>query len=475
MQWACIFLPQLALDSVLRRREHPEAPLALVEGPSQRRVLHAVNAAARAQGLRPGMAVAAAQAIGARFESVDLKPEAVERCRLMLAAWAYRFSSQVSTDLPHALVLEVGRSLQLFGPWPRLEARLREELRALGFRHRIVAAPHPHAARVLANVHDGLGVDESNVVTALGQLPLARSGLPPQIAHAFARVGLRTLRQVFALPRESISRRFPKSVLEHLDLLRGDIVPPLTWYRPPDRFEGAIEFEAEVESSQALLFPLRRLTADLAAYLASRDGGVQRFTLVLEHERDAHSEIPVGLLAPQREAGMLFELARGRIEQARLPAPVRGLRLLARELPPFVPAAQDLFEARTQQQVSWPQLRERLRARLGDEAVHGVGMRAEHRPERVVMPADPVAKASKTSTAPPLLRPGWLLPKPVVLRDHRLRVLAGPERIESGWWDGEDMRRDYYLVETSQGQRAWAFAHAGDRDPANFMLHGWFA
>ena len=49
------------------------------------------------------------------------------------------------------------------------------------------------------------------------------------------------------------------------------------------------------------------------------------------------------------------------------------------------------------------------------------------------------------------------------LRDHVARVLAGPERIECGWWDGEDVRRDYYLVETSHGQRAWAFRTAGEQ------------
>ena len=52
------------------------------------------------------------------------------------------------------------------------------------------------------------------------------------------------------------------------------------------------------------------------------------------------------------------------------------------ELPPFVPAARDLFETRAQQDVPWPQLRERLRARLGDDAVHGIGHSPEHRPER---------------------------------------------------------------------------------------------
>ena len=43
---------------------------------------------------------------------------------------------------------------------------------------------------------------------------------------------------------------------------------------------------------------------------------------------------------------MLFELARGRLEQARIPAPVRGFRLVAEELPPFVPAGRELFDER---------------------------------------------------------------------------------------------------------------------------------
>ena len=101
------------------------------------------------------------------------------------------------------LVLEVGHSLQLFGPWPRLEVQLREELRELGFRHRIVAAPNPHAARVLANVHDGLAVGDNTLFNALGQLPVERAGLPREVALAFSRMGLRKLRQVFALPRDA--------------------------------------------------------------------------------------------------------------------------------------------------------------------------------------------------------------------------------------------------------------------------------
>ena len=473
MLWACILLPQLALDGVMRRHPDPDAPLVLVTGPAQRRVLHAVNPAARAAGLRAGQSLGAAQALCGHFATSEHDPAEVDRWPDFLAAWAYRYSSLVCRTMPSALLLEVEASFKLFGPWPRFEAQLRADLDALGFRHRINLAPHPHAARALANVHDGLAVtDEAPLHNALGQLPVERSGLAPGTATSLRRMGLRKLRQVFALPRAALGKRVGPDALAHLDRLTGTLPAPLQCYEPPDAFESRIELNYDVESSQALLFPLRRLTADLAAYLAGRDGGVQRFTVVLEHERIADSEITIGLLAPERNPAMLFELARGRLEQARVPAPVRGVRLLARELPPFVPAGRDLFDARPQQAVPWEQLRERLRARLGDDAVHGLALRADHRPERAWQ-----SEPARNTTAPPLPRPGWLLPHPAPLRDHHVRILAGPERIESGWWEA-DVRRDYYLVETSLGQHAWAFRAAGD--PAadgradGFMLHGWF-
>src|SRR5690606_31554801 len=98
MLWACIHLPQLALDGVLRRHPAPEAPLALVTGPAQKRVLAAVNPAAARAGLRAGQALAAAHALLADFATVEHDPAEVARWRDFLAAWAYRYSSQVSTS-----------------------------------------------------------------------------------------------------------------------------------------------------------------------------------------------------------------------------------------------------------------------------------------------------------------------------------------------------------------------------------------
>ncbi|MED5491497.1 MAG: DNA polymerase Y family protein [Pseudomonadota bacterium] len=469
MRWLCILFPQLALDAVLRSRDDPTVPLALLSGPPQRRVLQAVNESAREQGLRSGQSLTQARTLLESFDTVEHDPSQTEYWQQFLASWAYGFSGHVSLDFPRTLLLEVASSLRLFGPWPELEQRLRAELQALGFQHRLVLAPTPLAARVLANVADGLAVDELALQGELQRLPVARSGLPSELVESLQRMGLRRLQQVLELPRDGLAKRFPPQLLAHLDQLQGHHPLALSCYQPPDHFRQRIEFNFDVESTTSLLFPLRRLIGDLATFLAGRDCGVQRFVLLLEHRRQPASEVAVGLLGAERDGERLFELARGRLERLELAAPVQALTLLAEDLPRFVPAAAELFSNRPQQSQSWLQVCERLRARLGDKVVQPLAAVDEHRPERSWL-AQERGDAAARPAGP---RPGWLLAEPVLLNDLFPRVLAGPERIESGWWDGDDVRRDYYLIETRDGRRAWAF-HAAGR-PGPFWVHGWFA
>lgn len=472
MLWACILLPQLALDAVVRRLPDPLSPLALVEGPAQLRRLHAVNVAAAQAGLKPGMRLSAAHALLSDVRTVAYDAQAEARWQRFLAAWAYRHSSLVSQQWPRAIVLEARASFQLFGPWPRFEERLREELQALGFQHRIALAPTPRGARVLAGLRDGLAVTQPAALHALlDKVPIRRAALPDDAGERLQHMGVRSLAELRGLPRAGVQRRFGAGLLDHVDRLYGDAEDPLECYLPPDHFDARLEMGYEVETHTALLFPLRRLIGDLCTYLSIRDGGVQRFVLRLEHEQGA-TDVEVGLLAPERSSAMLFELSRNRLERVAIAAPVVALRLLARQLPPFVPAMRDLFEQRAQQTVEWPQLRERLRARLGDEAVYRVVPADDPRPERAWrrVAGDAVHSAQAPARPP---RPSWLLPQPVPLHDRHLRIVSGPERLESGWWDDDAARRDYYVVETSRGQRAWAFVPPGLRE--GWMLHGWFA
>ena len=202
-----------------------------------------------ALGLKPGQSLIAAQALSRDFATAEYDLAAVERWQAFLAAWAYGFSSQVSLHYPRALLLEVQSSLALFGPWPRFEARLRKELTALGFRHRLCGA-EPGGGEGLANSHDGLAIeDETALQRQLSALPLDRTGLSRELAVALGRMGLRHLRQVLELPRAALARRFPAELLLHIDRLCGRSPLALEHYRPPDTFDLRIELNSTKPSN----------------------------------------------------------------------------------------------------------------------------------------------------------------------------------------------------------------------------------
>ena len=54
----------------------------------------------------------------------------------------------------------------------------------------------------------------------------------------------------------------------------------------------------------------------------------------------------------------------------------------------------------------------------------------------------------------------------------RVARISQPYRLSGEWW-GDEYARDYYIVLTREGQRAWAYLPAGAHD--GWMLHGWFA
>ena len=542
MLWACLYFSDLPLRAVFEDSEQA-MPCAVVDGPRQRPHVVLANTPAQRHGVGAGRVLAASRALCSTLQARTRDRPGEQRLLLSLAAWAYRFSSHVSLCQPDALLVEVGASLRLFGGWPALERRLRHELAAIGHAPAIAVAPLPAAARVLAARHDGFFTGQREpMLSALGCIAIAYSGLDDNAISLLYNVGARTLRDAFALPRPELARRIGPAALATLDHLRGIDHEVLPLYEPPDRFEHRVELDDRVEAWPPLLFPLRRLCGELALFLAARDGGVQRCGLVLDHEDKPATHVAIELLTPQREARALYELIRSRLERVAPAAPVCGIALVATDLPEFRPRHLDLFEPQREQGLEWPELAERLRAHLGDDAVRRLAAAADHRPERAwcfaaVNQVDPrcssslpqkrgkavrEAAAAETlahvgnadlaaSETPPRSRnadlttsetpsrsgsgtlslsrqrereknpasvdvrprPLWLLQRALPLRGPPPRILAGPERIESGWWDGGDTRRDYYVVQTREGQRAWAFIVPGTSD--GWMLHGWFA
>jgi protein ImuB len=491
MLWACLRFPRLALDAVGdddARSDH--TPFAVVDGPMQRRFVVLGNAAAQRAGVRNGHALTAAQTLCPQLSTTPRDAGAEHQALESIAAFAYRFSADVALFANDAIVFEIGASLALFGGLAAIERRVRYEAAAFDFAFALTIAPTASGAYTLAAQHDALAVPSLPPFgEALAMLPLTLAGFDDRTLHALEAMGFRRLRDVFRLPRAELARRIGPDALERLDRMRGIAAESLPRYRPPDVFERRIELSFGIESTGALAFPLQRLVRELATFLVARDGGVQRFLVILGHERGAKTRIEIGLLAPRRDAASLFELASARLDRIALPAPVHTLTLRADDLPPLCPLHRDLFEQRRAEALDWPMLAERLRARLGEESLHGLRCVADHRPSRAwrfaslhdaassigqrVEPAKPVRPERERLVFNSGQRPFWLLRRPILLRGEPARILAGPERIESGWWDEHDKRRDYYIIETHMGQCAWAFVQA--ESTSGWTLHGWFA
>jgi protein ImuB len=59
-----------------------------------------------------------------------------------------------------------------------------------------------------------------------------------------------------------------------------------------------------------------------------------------------------------------------------------------------------------------------------------------------------------------------------VYQGFRLQLIAGPERLETGWWDEDGISRDYYTAQQSDGRRLWVFRNRTRE--SSWYLHGYF-
>ncbi len=397
--------------------------------------------------------------------------EAERQALQRLAAWCYQYSDQVCIPGDRSgLFLEAGASERLFGRTEHLGRRLEQELGQLGYSAVAGSAPTPEAAWLAAPERIHIAA-LNHVRRQVGPLPLDRLHLDTAQRVAMERMGFRQLRDLLRLPRKSLTRRFGPALPDYLDRVLGIRPDPRAMYRPPEAFSSRLELLAEVHACQGLLFPLKRMLDELCGVLRGGDMAVQSLQIMLGHEDHAGTSLNLGLQSPSQDPDRLLAVLRERLERLRLPQAVREIRLEAPTLLRFNAGQHSLFhDTPAEQHQDIRQLAERLQARLGNGAVSGLTGVEDHRPEyswrRRTLDEHPACTALAH-------RPSWLLPNPKPCVIENYRILAGPERIESGWWDGRDCRRDYFIVRDAQGSTLWAFREYKPR--RGWYLHGIFA
>lgn len=471
--WLAAHLPQLPLEALAATGPAD----AVVAGRGNRRWIVAA-ADHRLIGLELGLAHARHPGLHA----VERQPRREQQALETLALAAYGFGDRIAwrVDEPEeedalprfTLWLEIGASFKLFGGRAPLAAKLEQEFAALGHAANLGIAPTLEGAAALARAGAPPAGSSEELHEALERLPLSLLALPVAAQRLFADSGLRTAGEVLRLPRDALRKRIGKDALNHLDRLTGATEDPRRWYRPPPRFARRIDFETEIDDSERLAFPLRRLCGELARYLRARATGVQHLRMELAHEsarsgERAPSTVEASFSAPTRDEALLLRVLREKLGSAQLPAPARSLGLFAEHFAAPLAGQHDLFDTRLHTDEAATAVADRLAARFGAHALWRPALADDHRPEHAWRAASVAGTAAGLAPAS-AARPAWLLRTPRRL-ERPPPIHGARERIEGGWWDEGDLSRDYFVCKFENGTRGWAWENRAD---GRLYLHG---
>lgn len=417
-----------------------------------------------------------------------------------LGWWALQFT-------PRVCVMEGAVLMELQG-----------SVRLLGGESACLAAVHAGADAWCA-AWPGTHVHLSTAPTALAALALRRQASPwpahctPQALAAMLdrcplaglqaaqphslilqQLGCRTLGQLRRLPRGGVSRRFGAALLDALDQAYGRKTETYSWISVPEQFWQRVAFTGRIDVAQGLMFGVRRLLLQLNAWLCARQCGVTGLVLHWEHDLQRRSEAPAGshtvrTAQATRNVQHLERLLAEHLARLVLHAPVVAISLEALGVEPLCLGSASLLPEDQQQGEPLHQFIERISARLGADKVTMAHTVADHRPHHMQQwHAASLGRSQSRATpayAPQASHPPWLLHEPLALpvRDGqpvyqgRLQLLAGPERIEAGWWGQGDAApdltlRDYFIAHSQQAGLLWIFQQREPDGLARWYLHG---
>jgi protein ImuB len=430
---------------------------------------------------------------------------------------------------PDCLFLDVTGISVLFGGEEKLEQKVIDDVArlgypGLGYQARVAIADTIGAAWAMAKCEGRC--------SALHTLALDCLRLPDEKLHLLAELGIERLDQLLALPRDSLRARFGELLLLRIDQLLGAAQEMIVPHRPPPQFSDEWVLEYPAERRDIIEQIARKLIQRIATALAARREGVLKLACRLDCAPGRPVILNLGLFRPSADPEHLWNLLQMQLEQAALPGAIGRVRLDAALTAPLENRQAELFAgSRHQAERQLALLIDRASSRLGPEAVLRPELTADPLPERAVRyragvgragvrsgsgaggqseysvlrtqylasSKQPRRKASQPLThfdtalcasQTALLRPTMLFSPPAPLtvlsvapngppvsftwqgQAYQVAARDGPERIETGWWRGKSVRRDYWRIETTTGQRFWLFR---ELNTGQWCLHGEYA
>ncbi|USD66179.1 DNA polymerase Y family protein [Vibrio sp. SCSIO 43136] len=465
--WLYLYFPYLQLDTLCPTSEQDQQAVLIVDGQNN----HIVQASTSAlsKGINIGMGIATAASLCPDLKLYPYMAQ-TESTRLKeIAQQLYLVTSDIVLKEPNGLLLKVSDMLTLYTDLPNYWQVIQSQLTLFQCRFHYATAYSSTAAELLAcNGYDQLITDENQLKNQLRRYAINHTHLEAKAVEKLNRVGVRRLGDLLDLPWAELAKRFDHQLVTYLGRLLGQFHEGVNFYHPPQVFHRQLDLLYELENLQHLNKPLFKLLKQLEHYLKRRD--MLALGLTLSFGLRDGEELTVTIQAAQGEylAKRWWQLAELKFESVKLSSPVLVVKLEAGQLIAQSGQGQDMFVGQ-QGEINAHELLSILQAKLGDSAVQGICLADDPRPEKGNRVCSPLSKPQENVTALPM-RPSVLLSHPAPLKE-KVTLLHGPERIATGWWDDEQVVRDYFIARTDTGRWLWVY-----RTPAQqWFLHGLFS
>lgn len=504
-------------------------PFALTETGAAGLSLAAVNPAARALGLQPGLSLSDARTRAAGLATAPIDRAADQAALEALALWLIRLVPLVALDGADGLMLETTGCDHLYGGEAGLMAELARLLDRDGIPHQLGLAGTQVAAAALARAAPGTCLPAGAEADGLSRLPVSALRLSPEANILLRRFGLTRIGQLYDIDRKALARRFPSrqradAVLIRRDQALGRSIDPIWPVRPAPSYSVRLPCPEPLASSDGLRQGLSQLARMLCDSLAEQGRGARGFTFLAFRADGSQDSLLIQTARPVRDPTHILRLFAERLDRLDPGFGIDLLLLEADRVGPMELSATALsgdLAAHDTDPVALAALADRIHARLGPDRVRISCGREDHLPEqgesvmafngtlppvptrrvgprpvRLLTPPERVMVLAEVPDGPPQRFIWRRLPRRVVRAD-------GPERISPAWWrhtaspaqlspaaprpdaeSGQPVRtlpraRDYYRVEDEAGRRYWLFRDGlygdGRGGAPEWYVHGLFA
>ncbi|HWZ90091.1 MAG TPA: DNA polymerase Y family protein, partial [Polyangiaceae bacterium] len=350
----------LVAGSEPQKRTSPGAELEAEPKPiSATAKLSAVNESARRYGVREGQSIAEACALVASLVVREVTQVEVRETLGRIAEVGLSLGATVAVEAPDTVCLDITGSAHLQGGEVALACEFANRVRGMGHSVRIAISDGPRLARAFARWFmpgaaepEDRGVcvvPSERTVSALSALPLMALPIPAETVAWFVRLGVFTVGELRALPKQALGSRLGEATLSVSELCAGRDGAPLVAYTPERTVIESSAWDEPVTGSEPLLFVLGGLVSRVSARLTGRGEAAHSLVLTILYdpaiarfraEKTEHT-LRFKLAAPLHRADEIRRILSARVSRLKLAAPSLGLRL---EVPKLLPAVSRQLE-----------------------------------------------------------------------------------------------------------------------------------